>query len=235
LEVPMTIPAITAEQMAEVDRLMIHVYHIELLQMMENAGRNFADCAQTLTKTDSRPTFLILCGSGNNGGGGLVAARHLINRGFQVEIILTHEEDQLKTIPKHQWFILKKMGVNLASEPKINEVDLVLDAIIGYGLRGSPRGNAAKWIEKINAANIPTLSLDVPSGLDLTMGTPLEPCIQASATLTLALPKTGLLTPEAKPFVGDLYLADISVPNHLYKTLNLEVGPIFKKQAIIKL
>lgn len=231
----MEIPAITAEQMTEVDRLMIEVYHIELLQMMENAGRSLADCAQLLTKDLSSPAFLVLCGSGNNGGGGLVAVRHLINRGWRVGIVLIKPEDQLKEIPAHQWYIIKQMGFRSLTDPKLDQYDLIIDAIIGYGLRGAPRGRAVAWIEHINAVKTPILSLDVPSGLEATRGIPLQPCTRAAATLTLALPKTGLLTSEAAPFVGDLYLADISVPDHLYKSMNLDVGPIFQNNPIINI
>lgn len=231
----MKIPAISVHQMAEVDRLMIEVYHIELIQMMENAGRNLADFAQSMTASHPNPTYLVMAGSGNNGGGGLVAARHLINRGFQVEVILTSGENKLKEIPKHQWSILKKMGVASVSHSNYEDFDLIIDAMIGYGLKGEPRATLARWIERINASGVPILSLDIPSGLDANLGIPFVPCTRAQRTLTLALPKTGLITPEAKPFVGDLYLADISVPTQLYQSLELKVGKIFKDNPIIKI
>ena len=231
----MKIPAITTKQMAEVDRLMIEEFHIDLLQMMENAGRNLADFAQMMLTDIANPSVLVLCGAGNNGGGGLVAARHLLNRGLKVSVVLIRAENHLKEIPAHQWQILQKMGTSAAKTADVNAFDLVLDAMIGYGLQGHPRESAAQWIEKLNAANTPILSLDVPSGLDASRGIPLEPCVRADATLTLALPKTGLLTAEAKDYVGKLYLADISVPPQLYQNLGLQVGPIFRKHAIIKL
>lgn len=220
--------------MAEVDRLMIEEYQINLLQMMENAGRNLADCAQMMLKDAPNPSVLILCGAGNNGGGGLVAARHLLNRGLTVNVVLIRAENHLKEIPAHQWHILQKMGTAATESPDINNFDLILDAMIGYGLQGHPRKSAARWIEKLNTAEPPVLSLDVPSGLDATHGIPMKPCVQADATLTLALPKKGLLTARAKDFVGDLYLADISVPPQLYQSLGLDVGPIFRSQSIIK-
>ena len=75
---------------------------------------------------------------------------------------------------------------------------------------------------------------ETPSGLDTTTGHPGNPCLRAAATLTLLLPKTGLLAPEARPYVGDLYLADIGVPPELYRRLGLEVGPIFGEGSIIR-
>jgi NAD(P)H-hydrate epimerase len=231
----MDIPSLTTEQMREVDRLMIEVFNITLIQMMENAGRNLADLAQERTGYQNQAKFLILCGSGNNGGGGMVAARHLINRGLSVDLVLISNKESLKDVPRHQWSILEKMGHDSVSIPNPLDYDLIIDAMIGYGLKGNPRGSAAKWIEKINAATLPILSLDVPSGLDATLGIPQEPCTRAAATLTLALPKIGLLTPAAKDFVGDLYLADISVPQKLYERLDIDIGSIFLKSSIIKI
>lgn len=82
---------------------------------------------------------------------------------------------------------------------------------------------------------VPVLALDVPSGLDATTGVPGSPCVRASATMTLALPKTGLLAPQAQPYVGTLYLADIGVPDVLYRQMGLAVGPIFAQAAVIRL
>lgn len=221
--------------MAEVDRLMINEYQIELLQMMENAGRNLADCAQLMLANTTNPSVMVLCGAGNNGGGGLVAARHLLNRGLKVSVVLVKAENRLKEIPAHQWQILRNMGERPVKAADLSAFDLVLDAMIGYGLQGHPRESTARWIEKMNTANTTVLALDIPSGLDASRGIPMEPCVRADATLTLALPKTGFLTSEAKDYVGELYLADISVPNQLYRSLGLEVGPIFRDHAIIKL
>jgi NAD(P)H-hydrate epimerase len=111
---------------------------------------------------------------------------------------------------------------------------LILDALIGYGLSGDPRQPVAGWIEKANKARRPILALDAPSGLDTTSGIPGNPCIKAAATLTLALPKMGLLTREAKDYVGNLYLADISVPPGLYRHLGIEVPNLFEKDTILK-
>lgn len=234
----MNIPAITKEQMAEVDRLMIEDYGIQLIQMMENAGRNLAELArQTLVEEISSCNIAILCGAGNNGGGGMVAARHLHNWGASVWVQLTTDETQLKTVPALQWHILKTMGV-ISSNQKtenLHQPDLVIDAIIGYGLKGNPRGEAARWIEWANEQKAPVLSLDTPSGLDTTTGNPGVPVIQASYTLTLALPKTGLLKLEAKPYVGKLYLADISVPAEIYQRIGIEVGVLFAQGTIVNL
>lgn len=234
----MNIPAITTEQMAEVDRLMIEEYGIELIQMMENAGRSLAELArQMLAGNTSGRNIAVLCGAGNNGGGGMVAARHLHNWGASVWVQLTGNEAQLKDIPAHQWEILKSMNIQ-SSDPMIDrrqQPDLVIDAIIGYGLQGNPRGAAAKWIKWANDQGAPILALDTPSGLDTTTGRPGVPVIRASHTLTLALPKNGLLRPEAKTYVGNLFLADISVPPELYKRLGVKVGAVFARGTIVEI
>jgi NAD(P)H-hydrate epimerase len=107
------------------------------------------------------------------------------------------------------------MGIT-RSTLELSNSDLILDAMLGYGAKGDPRLPIADWIQLADESGLPILSLDSPSGLDTTTGVPGSPCIHASATLTLALPKTGLRAPTAKPFVG-LYLADIGVPPELYE------------------
>jgi NAD(P)H-hydrate epimerase len=122
-----------------------------------------------------------------------------------------------------------------ASPLALPQADLVLDALVGYSLRGAPRGATAALIETANALPAPVLALDVPSGLDATTGQTHRPSIHATATLTLALPKTGLRTRAAAGAVGDLYLADISVPPALYAqpTLDLPVPPLFARGDVL--
>jgi NAD(P)H-hydrate epimerase len=220
--------------MIEVDRLMIEDFGIELIQMMENAGRNLADLAgRMLGAPLSGRSICVLCGRGNNGGGGMAAARHLHNRGADVYLIRV--AGALKNIPAKQWKILGNMGVRNEPFFDLSEADIILDALIGYGLKGEPRPEVAVWIEKINVAGKPVLVLDAPSGLDTTTGTVGRLTVQADATMTLALPKVGLMDEAARPFVGELYLADISVPPALYRKMGLEVGNIFEQNTIIKI
>jgi NAD(P)H-hydrate epimerase len=123
------------------------------------------------------------------------------------------------------------VGLDVADEP--SRIDLVIDALIGYSLRGSPRGRAAELIRWANGSGDPVLSLDLPSGLDATSGEASDPCVRASATMTLALPKTGLRS--APDHVGDLYLADISVPPLVYDMLRITVPPMFATSTIVEL
>ncbi len=240
----LSVPSITTEQMREVDRLMIEEYGIVLLQMMENAGRGLARLTASLAGGATGRSVVVLAGKGNNGGGGMVAARHLSNMGAQVRLLLAGAADELVDVPAQQAAILRAMSVEVVeTQPSpavlprqaIEGSDQIIDALIGYSLRGAPSGQAATLIELANAAGKPIVSLDVPSGVDAGTGTVYEPSIRAAATLTLALPKTGLGAPEVRQRLGELYLADLSVPPALYHHLGLDVGPLFAEETVIRL
>lgn len=231
------LPTLSTAQMREVDRLMTEEYHIDLRQMMENAGRNLALLAKQMLDRDiaDRP-IVVLAGRGNNGGGGLVAARHLLNWGAWVQVLLTHRPEEFGGVPAAQLQILEAMDLPIAWAEEgweLPPADLVIDAIIGYGLKGPPTATAATLIQLANSSVAPILSLDAPSGVDTATGQLFTPHIRATATMTLALPKTGLLRAEAAPAVGQLYLADISVPPQLYAHLGIELDPIFAKDTVL--
>jgi NAD(P)H-hydrate epimerase len=222
------VPAVTMDQMREVDRIMIEDLRIELMQMMENAGRNLARLARHRFLPGRA---LVLAGSGGNGGGGMVAARHLANWGVAVSVVLGQERDRLGPVPLHQLDVLERMEVPIIAEPE--PADLIIDALIGYSLRGNPRGRIAELIGWTIGQNTDALSLDTPSGLDVTSGVAGVPCISAAATLTLAAPKTGLI--EA-PEVGELYLADISVPPAVYDSFGMTMpAGVFDDDTVVRL
>lgn len=234
------IPYLTAGQMREVDRAMIEDYNIELIQMMENAGRNLAHLARTrfLNGDPREREIIVLAGRGGNGGGGLVCARRLHNWGAHIQVYIPYPDSEFEGVPAHQLAILRRMNIPINLGKPTNGLpvaDLVIDALIGYSLEGDPAGKAADLIQAANIHQAPILSLDTPSGLDTTTGVIHKPCIKAAATMTLALPKEGLTKNDA--IVGELYLADISIPPELYAepALGLEVGPIFSHDDIIRL
>jgi len=239
----LAIPALTADEMRTVDDLMVTKYGITLPQMMEMAGRHLADLTWERFLKASKtplPKVVVLCGTGNNGGGGMVAARHLSNRGLAVTVVLAGEKDHLKPIPGQQWNSLSRLPVTRVQyhqgdpERLFQSADLVIDALIGYGLSGPLRPPQVRLVEALLRVRPPTIvSLDVPSGLDATTGAVEGQAVTADVTLTLALPKTGLLKPEARSFVGDLYLADIGVPPQLYRHLNLEPQYLFIDAPVI--
>lgn len=241
----MMLPALTSDQMREVNRLMVEKYGIQLLQMMEIAGLNLALLARQLLSTEDEEDALldrpvvVLAGRGSSGGGGLAAARHLLNWGAWVQIVLTHPPGDLPPgTMRDQLFLLQKMDAPLAWAEEgweLPPADMVIDALIGYGLEGNPQGRTADLIQLANSSVAPILSLDAPSGLDAASGHLYLPHVSATATMTLALPKRGLLQPNALAACGQLFLADIGVPPGLYENLNLEVPPLFAKATVLPL
>ena len=235
------VPTVTTEQMVEIDRLMVEELGIELIQMMENAGGHLAELARArfLAGWPVGKRVVVLAGTGGNGGGALVAARHLHNWGTDARVVVTKQPPD-ESVTAHQLEILRRMDLSVGTTEDLELMDppdLVIDGIIGYSLGGAPRGEAARLIEWANDQSAPVLALDVPSGLEATTGVALSPAIRATATLTLAMPKKGLRVPGVERHVGELYLADISVPSTLYTRVGLEqeVGPIFAGGEIVRL
>jgi NAD(P)H-hydrate epimerase len=219
------VPAVTAEQMREVDRIAVEEFNLGILQMMENAGRNLAQNVMgMLGETTAKVT--VLAGAGGNGGGGLCCARHLHNRGFKVWLVLDREPAALRGAASRQYQILQAAGLRPVEPDQaveaIRGADLVVDALIGYSLHGAPRGRAAELIALCNQHAARVLSLDVPSGLEATTGETPGLAVRPERTLTLALPKTGL-----RSLTGDLYLADIGIPREVYRSLGLSVEPLW--------
>ena len=218
---------------------MVEEVGITLEQMMENAGRALAELARrALPELPSR-RIIVLAGSGGNGGGALVAARRLSSWGAQISVALATSPTQMDPVPAHQLAIVTAMGIEVsesaAPPPEMARSDLILDGLLGYSLAGAPRGHAATLIAAANDSHVPILALDVPSGLSAETGEPLEPTVRAHQTLTLALPKLGLLAHGARPFVGALFVADISVPPELYARFGIVVGSLFAATDIVAL
>ncbi|MFQ5522757.1 MAG: NAD(P)H-hydrate epimerase [Acidimicrobiia bacterium] len=235
------LPWLTTSQMVEVDRAMIEDYSIDLVQMMENAGRTLAHLARARF-LDGDPVgrrIVVLAGTGGNGGGALVAARRLHSYGAQVEVLVAKAAVEFAPVPAHQLDIVRRMGIKIGDPAGLGAVDtpdLVVDGVIGYSLRGAPRDGAAELIRWANHKSAPVLSLDVPSGIDADSGTVFDPAVVATATMTLALPKEGLRVPGIERVVGELYLADIGVPPELYsRFLGIEVGPLFAESDVLLL
>lgn len=238
------IPFIDAQQMIEVDRAMIEDFNISLIQMMENAGRQLANIARQhfFNGNPVAKRVVILAGSGGNGGGALVAARYLHNWGVDVSVYLGQSVEKMTSVAGQQLDSLKRLGVDYylsipAQSDLDKTMDLIIDGLIGYNLKGAPRKKIAELILWANEKNCPTLALDVPSGVDATTGKVYQSAIEADATLTLALPKKGLKANTANKNVGELYLADIGVPPQLYSRapLNIDVPMLFEHEDLLRI
>ena len=227
---------VTAEEMLRMDEATIQEFYVDVLVLMENAGRATATLArQMLHETTLGKRVACLVGGGNNGGDGMVAARHLANWGVDVNVIVGTTKDRMRDVPLGQLHVLEKMGMPILSgEYNLRDYDLLIDGLIGYGLEGNPRDRVARMIKDANASGCPILALDLPSGMNATTGESYDPCIKATATLTLALPKTGFLAKTASILLGDLYLADISIPRKVYQSIGQE-KILFQKEPLLKM
>lgn len=205
------VPAVTAEEMRRVDDVAVAAFGIDVLQMMEHAGRALAGAVRD--RTEGQVT--VLAGSGGNGGGGLCAARHLRNRGVEVRVVLDRPPEDLRGPAAHHHETLAAMDVPVAVGADAVDAGTVVDALVGYGLSGPLSGTAAALAGSTAGAQT-VVSLDVPSGLDATTGAAPGAAVEADRVVTLALPKTGLTG-----LSGDLLLADIGLPDAVYDRLDI--------------
>jgi NAD(P)H-hydrate epimerase len=221
---------VNRKQMQEIDKETIDKIRIPSVVLMENAGLAVLEVIYSNYLELARKGVVVVCGSGNNGGDGMVVARHLFLRGINVKVYLVANESKLKQDPVIQLNILKSLKVpvfsinDMEDEAEINQFlqslsfdlsisGLVVDALIGTGIRGDIGKLYSKVIETINKYSPLTISVDVPSGLDVDTGKflVLEP-VRAAVTVTFAYPKLGLFLYPAYIYVGKLVVANISIP-----------------------
>jgi len=214
---------LTREQVREIDRRAIEQYHIPAIVLMENAARGVADDAEKMLSASGFGTVLIVCGGGNNGGDGLAVARHLHNRQFKIQVLLSKSPEHLSPDARTNWNIIQAMKIAhrpatsdaIANEPG----DLVIDALFGTGLTTPPRPDDAALIHAINQRATPVLAIDVPSGLDCDRGEPLGTCVRAARTVTFVAEKVGFEKPRAKHYVGGVTVVDIGCPRELIEEI----------------
>jgi NAD(P)H-hydrate epimerase len=227
------VPAVTADQMRTIDRIAMEDTGPNLFQMMENAGRNLAlQIIYELGANWRAASVVVLAGRGGNGGGGICAARHLANRDIDVALVLS-EPDRLGEVPAFQRKVFgstRGREVEAAALGK-ERADIIIDALIGYGLQDAPRGRAGELIGWANDSGAPILALDVPSGLNATTGECPGAYIHARTTLTLALPKTGF----GADGVGALWLADIGIPHATYERAGIRYVDPFGQHDRVRL
>jgi NAD(P)H-hydrate epimerase len=222
------VTAVTATEMRAVDRVAVEAIGLDLRRMMEHAGRGLAEAVLDVRSSDgSDGQIAVLAGNGGNGGGGLACARHLANRDLPVRVVLDRDPAALDGVTAEQLRILEAMDVSIEWVVADADIDaaldgLIVDALIGYGLTGAPRGAAAGLIEAVDNAAETIVSLDVPSGTNATTGETPGVAVEPDRTVTLALPKTGL-----SAVGGDLRLVDLSIPATVYDRLDIEYDDPF--------
>lgn len=218
--------ALTKAEMAALDDQMVKM-GIDIPRMMELAGLFVAITAAKMAKGK----ILVLSGTGNNGGDGLAAGRHLLNWGHKVDIAFATNTNKLRPMPLRQWKILKNMQVKETINIVWNKYSLIIDGLLGYNIKGNPKGKYAKLITAANKSKIPILAIDLPSGLDATSGKPAIPCIRATSTIALSAAKKGLLKRAAKPYVGKLLVSYMTVPDVVSRKFKL--SKVFNEKKLI--
>jgi ADP-dependent NAD(P)H-hydrate dehydratase / NAD(P)H-hydrate epimerase len=165
---------------------------------------------------------LVLCGTGNNGGDGLAAARHL-HRWGRLRGVACIDRARLRGPAAREADVLERLGVRIASEVRLEGAGTVLDALLGTGLSRAPEGRYANWIRAANRAGVEIVAADIPSGLDADSGQAYDPCIRAHTTVTLGLPKTGLLLADGPARCGHLVVADIGIPGEALEAVGVRL------------
>ena len=213
---------VTPRQMQEIDARAIKKYKMPGLILMENAARALAEKALEMPAQNSPATVCIICGPGNNGGDGLAAARLLKEQGCEVQVFLLGSLSQLKGDARTNAQKLRaaKIKVNeikggagiTALKAGLKKTSLVIDAIFGTGFKGTASKLAGQAIEAINSSGKIVLSSDIPSGVNGENGQVTGPAVKADATVSMGLPKTGLLFYPGKELAGEVSIADIGFP-----------------------
>ncbi|HVT81979.1 MAG TPA: NAD(P)H-hydrate epimerase [Phycisphaerae bacterium] len=223
----------TRDALRELDRRAVEEFHIPILVLMENAGRAAADSAARMLKKSGGSKVLILAGPGNNGGDGLVAARHLHNAGVEVAVLLIAERGQFKDAAATQLAIVEAMKLPVETVSRghaelrdwlveSSPNDLLIDAIFGTGLSRAVEGLAAEVIAAANAGQRQILAVDIPSGLDCDSGEPAGggAVVRAAETISFCGTKPGFA--RARGYTGKVTVADIGAPHALLDALALK-------------
>ncbi len=213
---------ITASEMRELDRETIETLGVPSIVLMENAARGVSSVIYRYVNGIS---CVVVCGKGNNGGDGLALARNLYNMGYDVEVVLTADVEELKgdarinaeilsklPVPIH---VVKEEGRLIELYPLLRDADFVIDAIFGTGLTKPVKGFYASLIEIINKASKRVVSVDIPSGLFADTGCVQGTHIKADFTVTFGFPKLAHILPPACYSVGELFVVDISIPEDI--------------------
>jgi NAD(P)H-hydrate epimerase len=208
-------------------------------QLVETSGQRLAQLAQLLLEDDlaDRPV-VVLAGSGNKGASGLAAARQLVAWGAWVQIVLSAPPDAYAGETAQQLAQIQALDAPLAWAEEgweLPPADLLIDALIGYGLHGAPGGTVRELIHLANSSRAPILSLDLPSGVDAATGALATPHIQADATLARAWPAPALLREPGRSVCGEIYLADIGIPPALYARAGVEAAALFAGGPLLRL
>ena len=214
-------------RMQQIDAAAIDTCGIPRLLLMEHAGLAVARAVSSLS-AGSEPPPLVCCGSGYNGGDGLCAARHLHALGYAPRVVLTGRVAQLREEPLIYARIVQRLGIPLmeltgledlgSAERWVESCALIIDALLGIGVRGAVREPIASLIDCINHSGKPIVAADIPSGLDGDTGLPQGRAVRATVTVAFGLPKQGCFTGQGPAHVGTLVVDAITMPRTLLES-----------------
>ncbi|MCW2956721.1 MAG: Bifunctional NAD(P)H-hydrate repair enzyme [Thermoleophilia bacterium] len=213
---PGVVPLYTALEMRTVDRVTVDEIGVPSAVLMERAGMGAA--AEVLQWFPDARRIAVVCGPGNNGGDGFVAARHLAAAGRSVEVLLVEAESKVRRDAQVFLDILGKLDVPVrrvnvtAWRSAFDGIDLVVDAMLGTGVSGEPKPPFEAAIRAITDTRLPVVSLDVPSGVDASTGTIAGAAVSADLTVTFHAPKTGLAIAPGRFHAGRVKAIDIGIP-----------------------
>jgi hydroxyethylthiazole kinase-like uncharacterized protein yjeF len=219
--------------MADVDRIASAELGIPLELLMENASHQIAAAARHYLGAVAGKTIVALAGSGNNGGDALGALRHLSGWGASVSAVLSRPAERLRPLARRQHDILVAIGVS--RDAVVGDADLILDGLLGYSVAGPPRDAVSDLIRAANVSRVPILAVDLPSGLHPDNGEPLGIAVRAALTVTLALPKRGLMTTRSHALIGELLLADIGIPAQAFDRVGIETRGLFESHDLVRI
>jgi hydroxyethylthiazole kinase-like uncharacterized protein yjeF len=213
---------VTASQMQKLDKAAIQGHKIPSLTLMERAGSGVADLAWEHAR-NKKGAVIVICGRGNNGGDGLVAARLLIEKGAHVEVFITGKSSELSADSKANWEKLVPLTTHIYEissfeelkyhHPVIAGSSVILDSIFGTGLQRNLAGVYAEIVEYINILKNFVIAVDIPSGLSADTGKALGIAVKANKTITFGLPKIGLHIGESSKYAGTVSVLDIGIPD----------------------
>jgi NAD(P)H-hydrate epimerase len=226
-------PLVSAATMSAMDRSTMEDFGLPGRILMETAGREAARIFASLWPVEKN-RILILCGSGNNGGDGWVAARYLLGWGADTQVILAGNPERLSPESRinrelyekagGETRILESPGDLSGLAPYIDKAAFFVDALFGIGLDREVQGLWADLIRKVNASPAPVFSLDIPSGIAADTGVILGEAIRAEHTVTFGLAKPGLFLEPGRSMRGQLHVVDIGIPAQVRRKFPLTLG-----------
>jgi NAD(P)H-hydrate epimerase len=206
----------TREAIGRVDRLAVERYGMASIVLMENAGAAVAREALRMLGRGRKGAVALYCGPGNNGGDGLVAARHVHNAGVEVQVVLAAKKERYRGDAAANLGVIEAMGVPIVRRAR--RPALVVDALFGTGLDRPVEGRMASLIGEVNrwgARGLGVLAVDLPSGLDADSGEVLGVAVKATRTVTLCGWKAGFLRKGCREWTGRIVVAGIGAPREL--------------------